>query len=163
MLQPDEAGVFRSGVMRVLPDWIDINGHLNLAYYHVLFDRCGDVAAEGMGCGAGYLRARAHTIYTAEAHVRYLREVHEAAPVVASLRVLDHDEKRIHVWYELHHATEGWLAATSENLWLHIDMSGPRVVAFPADLKARIAAVQAAGAGLGWPAQAGRKIGILRG
>ena len=155
-------GVVRCGPMPVLPQWIDINGHLNLAYYHVLFDRCGDVAADLMGCGADYVREAAHTIYTAEAHVCYLRELHEGTEVVASLRVLDHDAKRIHVWYELHHATEGWLAATSENLWLHIDMAGPKVVPFPADLRSKIAAMQAAGAGLGWPARAGRKIGLAR-
>ena len=32
---------FVSSVMRVEPAWIDYNGHLNMAYYNVLLDRCG--------------------------------------------------------------------------------------------------------------------------
>jgi hypothetical protein len=45
---------FVSSVMRVEPAWIDYNGHLNMAYYNVLFDRAGDEAFDLLGCGAGY-------------------------------------------------------------------------------------------------------------
>ncbi len=41
--------------MRVEPQWIDYNGHLNMAYYNVLFDRCVDEAYELLGIGQHYL------------------------------------------------------------------------------------------------------------
>ena len=30
---------FMSSVMEIIPEWIDYNGHLNMAYYNVLFDQ----------------------------------------------------------------------------------------------------------------------------
>jgi acyl-CoA thioester hydrolase len=59
------------------PAWIDYNGHLNMAYYNVLFDRSSDHAFELLGCGPAYRAARDMSVYVAEIHVRYLRELHE--------------------------------------------------------------------------------------
>ncbi|MEQ9247951.1 MAG: thioesterase, partial [Nitratireductor sp.] len=75
---------------------------------------------------------------------------------------LDHDEKRLHSYQELRHAEEGWLAATCETLTLHIDMSGPKVTPFPADVLERIAAMRALHEDLPEPVRAGRSIAIRR-
>ena len=64
---------FVSSPMRVEPQWIDYNGHLNMAYYNVLFDRAVDEAYELIGIGLDYLKAHNHSTFTAEAHVRFLR------------------------------------------------------------------------------------------
>ncbi|GIL01028.1 MAG: thioesterase [Alphaproteobacteria bacterium] len=152
---------FVSSVMAVEPQWIDYNGHMNMAYYHVLFDRCADEAFALLGIGADYARQRRLTTYSAEAHVCYVRELHLGDGVSCSLQLLDHDDKRIRFYQELVHV-DGWLAATCEVLSLHIDMSGPRVVPWPADILAGIAAMRAAHAGLTWPERAGRAIAIRR-
>ena len=44
---------FVSSAMRVEPGWIDYNGHLNMAYYNVLFDRAVDEVYELLGLGLG--------------------------------------------------------------------------------------------------------------
>ena len=82
--------------MRVEPQWIDYNGHLNMAYYNVLFDRAVDEAYETIGIGLNYLKTTKHSTFTAEAHVRYLREIHEGDPVRVTFHLLDYDAKRIH-------------------------------------------------------------------
>ena len=51
-LEPVFFAPFVSSVMRVEPGWIDYNGHLNMAYYNVLFDRAVDEAFELLGCGS---------------------------------------------------------------------------------------------------------------
>jgi acyl-CoA thioester hydrolase len=147
--------------MRVREEWTDYNGHLNMAYYQVLFDRGCDEVFDHLGIGAAYAHSRRLTIYTAETHVCYLRELHAGATVRCSFRLLDYDEKRLHAFQEMHHA-DGWLAATCELLSLHVDMSGPTVVAFPADIMPGIQALAAAHAGLAWPERAGRVIAIKR-
>ena len=63
------AAPFVSSVMEVEKDWIDYNGHLNMAYYNVLFDRCSDEAFAAMGLGPDYAKERRLTSYTAEAHI----------------------------------------------------------------------------------------------
>lgn len=150
-----------SRVHEVEKDWIDYNGHMNMAYYNVLFDRCGDEAFEALGMGPAYVKERGLTIYTAEIHVCYVRELHLGDRTRCSYHLLDHDEKRLHSYSELSHV-DGWLAATTEVLTLHIDMSGPRVAPFPADVLERIEAMAAAHAGLPRPERAGRAIGIRR-
>ncbi|TIQ11783.1 MAG: thioesterase, partial [Mesorhizobium sp.] len=67
---------FVSPPMAIEKDWIDYNGHLNMAFYNVLFDRCSDEAFEMMGMGLDYVKQRRLTIYTAEVHVCYIRELH---------------------------------------------------------------------------------------
>ena len=155
------AAPFVSRVMEIEKDWIDYNGHLNMAYYNVLFDRCCDDAFEVMGLGPDYASDRRLTIYTAEVHVCYVQELHLGRQGHRHLPPLDHDDKRLRAYQEIRHA-DGWLAATSESLSLHIDMSGPKVAPFPADVMAKVDAMRAAHAALAMPERAGRSIGIRR-
>ena len=155
------AAPFVSSVMEVEKDWIDYNGHLNMAYYNVLFDRCSDEAFAQMGLGPEYAKERRLTSYTAEAHICYVQELHLGDKVRVGFQLLDHDEKRIHFFQELHHV-DGWLAATSEALTLHVDMEGPRVVPFPSDVMEKVQAMRAAHKDLPRPDRAGRSVGIRR-
>ena len=152
---------FVSKHMDIEKDWIDYNGHLNMAYYNVLFDRCSDEAFEAMGMGLDYVKQRRLTIYTAEVHVCYVQELHLDHKVQVSFQLIDHDEKRLRAYQEIRHV-DGWLAATSETLSLHVDMSGPKVAPFPADVLAKIEAMRAAHSVLPMPERAGRSIGIKR-
>jgi acyl-CoA thioester hydrolase len=158
-MQP--ATPFRSRTRKVEPEWIDYNGHMNMAYYNVLFDRCADDAFEALGMGPDYVSTRKLSAYTAEIHVCYLREIHEGDRTVCSFQIFDHDEKRLHVYKELRHEN-GWLSATSETLYLHIDMSGPNVAPFPDDIMANVEKMAREHAPLGRPERAGRSIGIRR-
>jgi len=149
---------FVSSVMRVEPEWIDYNGHLNMAYYNVLFDRAVDETYELIGVGADYVVNRQQSIFTAEVHVRYLRELHAGDPVRVTFQLIDYDAKRIHYFEQLFHATEGWVSATSENLSLHVDMASRKTAAFPHEITARLAEMKASHALLPVPEAAGRRI-----
>ncbi len=153
---------FRTARRAIAPEWIDYNGHLNMAYYLVLFDQALDQLWEAVGLGPDYRKARGCTTYTAEAHIRYLREVKPSDEVIVTLQLVDHDEKRLHLWEEMRHAEEGWCAATCETLLLHVDQSGPKVAPMPEDLRARIDALAAAHAALPRPEALGRPMGIHR-
>lgn len=150
---------FRSPPLVVRPDWIDYNGHLNMAYYSVLMDLTADEAYPQLGFGPQYLAQTGCTTYVAEFHICYVRELHAGDQVIGTLQMLDHDAKRFHVYQELWH-TDGWLAATGEALTLHVDQSGPRVAPMPATILDKIAAMQTAHSALPWPERAGRKIGV---
>jgi acyl-CoA thioester hydrolase len=158
--EPAFAAPFASAVMRVEPAWIDYNGHLNMAYYNVLFDRAVDEVYELIGCGLAYLEATKHSTFTAEAHVRYLRELRAGDPVRVTFQLLDFDAKRMHYFEQLLHADEGWLSATSENMVLHVDMAAKKVAPFPDFITARLARMKAAHAHLPVPEGAGRRIAM---
>ena len=86
-----------------------------MAYYNVLFDRAVDEVFELLGCGADYVK-KGFSTFTAEVHVRYLRELKEGDPVRVTFQLLDYDAKRMHYFEQLFHAEEGWVSATSENM-----------------------------------------------
>ena len=152
--------VFKSSIMEIEPQWIDYNGHLNMAYYHVMFDRAVDELWVQIGIGPGYLKERNNSSFAAECHVRYIREIHLGDPVQISVLVVAADEKRIHTFQEMRHATEGWLSATSENMSLHMDMTARKVAPFPPDINANVRALAEAHAGLERPEGIGRKIAM---
>jgi len=150
-----------SSEMEVVPEWLDYNGHMNMAFYNVLFDRAADQFYEIIGLGADYAKTRNFTTYTAEFHIRYLRELHLGHRVTVHSWLLDHDAKRFHTWQEIHHE-DGWIAATGETLGLHIDMSGPRVAPFPEDIAAGMDEFARTHGMPEMPEGAGRSIGIPR-
>ena len=162
-LEPAFFAPFVSSVMHVEPAWIDYNGHLNMAYYNVLFDRAVDEAYELLGCGLDYLKQTQHSTFTAEVHVRYLRELHEGDPVRVTFQLLDYDAKRVHYFEELRHAEDGWLSATSENMSLHVDMTRKKTVPFPDYIMAQFARMKAAHARLPTPEGIGRRIAMPAG
>ncbi|MEJ2623914.1 MAG: thioesterase family protein [Pseudolabrys sp.] len=151
---------FVSSQMTVEPQWIDYNGHLNMAYYNVLFDRAVDQAFDLIGIGHDYLKAHQHSTFTAEVHVRYLREIHEGTPVRVTYQLLGFDAKRIHCFLQLFHATEGWVSATSESMTLHVDMTAKKVAPFPETIMNSLARMKAAHSRLPVPEAAGRRIGM---
>jgi acyl-CoA thioester hydrolase len=157
---PDQPTPFLSSVMRVEPQWIDYNGHLNMAYYNVLFDRAIDELWLELGIGPAYMKERHGSTFTAECHVRYLREIHLDDPVRIAILLVAADEKRLHTFEELRHATEGWLSATSENITIHVDISARKTAPFPPDISARIEAVADAHRGIVRPEGIGRRIAM---
>ena len=159
-LESQFAAPFMSSVMTVEPAWIDYNGHLNMAYYNVLFDRCVDEAYELLGIGLNYLNTQKHSTFTAEAHVRYLREVHQGDPVRVTFHLLDYDTKRIHYFQQLFHAADGWVSATSENMTLHVDMGAKKVAPFPESVMRTLSRMKTAHARLPRPEAAGRSIAM---
>jgi len=161
-VQPDPAfaAPFVSSVMRVEPGWIDYNGHLNMAYYNVLFDRAVDEVYELLGLGLSYVKTTKCSTFTAEVHVRYVRELLVDAPVRVTFQLLGFDAKRMHYFEQLPHADEGWLSATSENMALNVDTRIKKVAAFPAGVMERLTGMKTAHDTLGMPDGAGRRIGM---
>jgi acyl-CoA thioester hydrolase len=151
---------FLSSVMQIEPQWIDYNGHLNMAYYNVVFDRAIDELWLVLGIGPTYKKTRNGSTFTAECHVRYLREIHLGLPLQVSVYLIAADDKRLHTFEELRHANEGWLSATSENMTQHIDMGQRKTAPFPPDIRATIDAVARAHAMVPRPEGIGRAIAM---
>ena len=142
------------------PDWTDRNGHLNVAYYVLAFDRATDVLYEALGIGWNYLDRTGRSIFTLAMNVDYLGEVFAGDSVRIVSRLMDCDYKRLHYFHEMHHATKACLAATNEVLSIHVDMATRHSAPFPPDVQARLAEMKTAHAALPLSPQAGRKLGI---
>ena len=151
----------RSSLLTVKPEWIDYNGHLNMAYYNVLFDNAADELFADFGFGDDYIKRTGYSTFSAEFHVCYLREIHEGNQVYITSQLLDFDEKRFHFFQELYHE-DGWLSATGEGLGLHVELAGPKVVPMPPETYDKMVTIYENHRQLPRPARAGRSIGIQR-
>ncbi len=156
------AAPFEGRTHKVEDQWIDYNGHFNMAYYNVLFDRGGDEAFDAVGLGPNYVKERNASFFTLEAHVTYVRELHAGDEVRITTQFLDHDAKRVHYVQQMFHAKEGWLSCVTENIVMHVDMAAKKSAPFPADVLEKIAAMCEAHKSLPIPMQVGHKIGIPR-
>ena len=145
----------------VLEEWIDYNGHMNMAFYNVAFDRGVDHVYDLLNIGPAYVE-RGGSVFTMEVHLHYLQELELGAPIDIRFQLLDADEKRLHFFQEMYHGEEGFLAATSEQLALHVDMNERRSGPFPAGAWAMISKLKEAHAGLPRPEQVGSVMGIRR-
>src|SRR5580700_8243441 len=88
----------------VRPEWIDSNGHMNLAYYVVVFDLATDKLYAAMGIGDAYREATGNSCFTAETHTVYEREVHLGERLLVHTWLLGVDSKRLHYFHELFHS-----------------------------------------------------------
>ena len=153
---------FETDRLVVRPEWIDYNGHMNVAYYVLAFDRATDTLYDRLGIGWSYLERERRSLFTLAMNLDYLGEVFAGERVRIVSRLVDHDHKRIHYFHEMLHEAKGFVAATNELLAMHVDMATRRSAPFPAHVQALLAAMKAAHATLPLPPQLGRKLGIRR-
>jgi acyl-CoA thioester hydrolase len=158
----ESASLFRPPPQTVEDQWLDFNGHMNMAFYNVAFDRNLDAFFQHLGIGEAYGRDRRLSFFTAEVHVVYRRELPPRAPIDSRIRLAGLDAKRVVMFGELYHAGEGYLSATSEQLLLHVHLDERKVVPIPDDVLARLTAEYARTAVLGPPAALGRAVMRLR-
>ncbi len=144
----------------VLPEWIDYNGHMNLAYYTVLFDGATDRLFDELDLGLDYRTKRRLGTFVAETHNLYERELLVGARVRVATQILGLDSKRLYLGHEMFALDGGHRCATQELMFLHVDLVARRVSPFPPDLYERIAAAVAAHAVLPRPSWIGRRIAM---
>ncbi len=148
---------------RVRPEWIDFNGHMNVAYYVVVFDNAVDVLFEALGLGRDWRAAAGRSHFAVEAHIRYLGEVKLGALVTVESRMLGADAKRLHHFHIMRNAETGAIAATFEALSLTVDMATRKAGSMaPEDMQRALDAV-AAHAKLPLPDGVGRAVAMKRG
>ncbi len=142
----------------VRPEWIDYNGHMNVAYYVLAFDHACDAFLDYVGMDEAYRASTGGSTFAVECHVTYQREVGEGDALRFSIQLLGYDEKRIHFFVRMFHADDGFLAATTEWLSLHVDLPARRAAAMPTEIASRLAEIYAVHRDLPPPPEAGRVI-----
>ena len=118
----------------VKPEWIDYNGHMNEAYYILVFGFTTDAFLDWIGMGGAYRQRTRTSLYTFEGHIAYLQEVPLGTNLNMATTLAAADAKRVHLFHEMFRESDGATLATYELLALHVDQAGPRVTAMPAPL-----------------------------
>lgn len=146
----------------VRPEWVDWNGHMNVAYYVTAFDQASGAFMRNMGLGRNYVDNKLGMTFVLEMHITYDRELREGAPMRFKTQLLDRDAKRVHLFHEMYHADQDYLAATNETIVMNIDYTTRKSGPFPAQAAERLAEVWAEHQKLPRPAKSGRLMGLRR-
>ena len=116
---------------KIIKDWTDYNGHMNVAYYVLIFDQFGsEVLLTNFNMGEHSAKTTKRSTMVVESHVTYDQEVKENDEVDINLIYCDHDKKRIQYKLEMIHSKKKYLAATLEALSLYVDLDERKVVEF---------------------------------
>ena len=115
---------------KVLPEWTDYNGHMNLAFYIHLFDSSWEVLLEKFNIGENSAKNEKRTTFAVESHTTYDMEVKVDDEVDMNLLFLDFDKKRLVYKLEMIHKKDKYLASTTEVCSLYVDLSSRRVTEF---------------------------------
>lgn len=144
----------------VISDWLDINDHMNVAYYVLVFDEALDAAWEGIGLGDDYVREHNCSGFVLESHLCYLKEVRLGDKLRLTYQMLDVDDKRMHYIMQMFNEADGYLAATSEQVSIHINLDKRRACPYPKNIYDNLCALLKSHKHLPIPAQVGKSIQI---
>ena len=118
---------------KIIKEWTDYNGHLNVAFYVHVFDIAADVMLDHFNMGGLSAKKNKKTTFVAEMHTIYNQEVRLGEEVETYITYVDHDKKRIHYRLSMFHKEKKYLTATNEVLSLYVDLSKRKVVEFDND------------------------------
>lgn len=144
----------------VRPEWVDYNGHMNVAYYVLVFDQATDRLLESIGLDGEGRERHGGSVFVVEAHISYGREVLEGEPLGVSTQVLAIDAKRLHFFHRMYHRETGDEVATSEWLGLYVDTTARRAAPMPEPVFEAAREIARAHETLPWPKAAGRVIRV---
>jgi len=147
------AGIVEAG-------WIDCNGHMNVAYYVLAFDRAVDDFWSRLGITSEYIETTRGSTFAVENHITWQRELNLDEPYQVTTQIIAYDEKRIHQFQRMYHQEKKYLAATAEWMNLHVDLESRRVTKWPASVLDKLRHYSALQKGLAAPVEAGRQMRI---
>lgn len=147
----------------VRPEWVDYNGHMNVAYYVLVFDHATDAVLDYLDLGTDYRAASGCSVFVAEAHVTYDREVNAGERLRINSRIIGVEGKKFILFHEMYRDNDTEPVATNEVLCLHVDMARRRSAPLPSAASEHLKRVAAGHSRLPKPARAGRAIALNAG
>ncbi len=160
MTIPDTAAPLSLHHEIVRPEWVDYNGHMNVAYYVLVFDHATDAVLDHVALGAEYRSASGCSVFVAEAHVTYDQEVNAGDRLQINSRIIGIEGKKFVLFHEMYRDGESEPVATNEVLCVHVDLAHRRSAPLPATAAAPLQRIAADHARLPRPTRVGRAIAL---
>ena len=148
--------------MKVEPSWIDYNGHMNVAYYLLAFDKVIDEFNNNLGLGIEYKNDTNKSTYALESHIIWIKEMMLGERMNFTIQLLDHDQKRIHLFLTMLHNEKSIKVATYEVLSMHIDLTTKKSCIFPEKIQKKIETIMNSHSNIPKPRLSGSTVGIRR-
>jgi len=145
----------------IIEDWIDYNGHLNEAYYLVIFSKATDAIQDYLGMTFDSIKSTGYTLFTVETHLRYLQEIGLGKDVYVTTQIVESDSKRVRLFHSMYNAQDE-LLATAEKLFLSYNLQQEGVVNFNDEFASNLASLVEQQSQLPMPEAAGAGIALKK-
>lgn len=145
--------------IKVAPEWVDENGHMNVAFYLKCFDDSFYEVYRAWGMNFAEVHGRGYSTFAAQTNLSYLGELFLGDAFSVETQLIEFDCKRIR-WFMTMRKADGSVAATCEWLLLFVDIRSRKVTTMPDDLFAALGRIKEAHGALPMPAQLGRGISL---
>tara|TARA_Y100000590_G_C15287870_1_gene851323 strand:- start:245 stop:733 length:489 start_codon:yes stop_codon:yes gene_type:complete len=148
--------------LKVIPEWIDYNNHMNVAYYVLAFDKAIDEVYGILGLGPDYRQSYNKSTFALESHVTYAKEVILDDKIKFTAQLIDSNKKCLHFFLCMINENKNYIAATYENISIHVDLQTKKSTYFPESLQKKIDRLMDSHMLLPKPKQAGNIIAIRK-
>ena len=123
---------YRTKNQTVLSEWIDYNGHMNVAYYTLAFDKALDFFFEDvLNIGPSFVEKNKEGPFALKASYHYFNELLEGENFFVDISIFDFDPKRVHVFGEMRKSKSSELSAIFETVLMNMDLSARKVKPYP--------------------------------
>ena len=123
---------YKTRNQKVLSEWIDYNGHMNVAYYTLAFDKALDFFFEDvLGIGPTFVEKNKEGPFALKASYNYFSELLEEESFFVDISILDFDSKRVHVFGEMRKDKSLELSAVFETVLMNMDLSARTAKQYP--------------------------------
>jgi len=133
------------------PEWLDLNGHVNVRHYLALYDAASWPMLAAMGLDERTFLEHRQGIFDLEHHLWYLDELHVGDTVTVHWRFVARTVKRFHGVMFIVNRTRQRLASVFEYVSTGADLDARRTAPLPAAFAAEIDRHLARDAQLDWP------------
>ena len=113
---------FVTNLKKVLPEWIDYNGHMNVAYYTLAFDDALDDFLDKIGIGEDYVTEFQNGPYALQANYHYLDELLVDEEFRVRIYLVDTTEKCFHSAMEIFNENTGLVSAVCEQITMNVNL-----------------------------------------
>ena len=148
---------------KVLKEWLDYNGHMNVAYYTLAFDKSLDIFLEDLlGIGESHAYKNNQGPFVVQAHYHYLNEMRLNEKFHVRLFVVDCDKNKMHLCMEIYSLFQEKVIAVVEQVLLNVNLKLRKSEPYPPWAFKRLIKLKNTHKNASLPSAFGKSIGLKK-
>ena len=148
---------------QVLEEWLDYNGHMNVAFYTLAFDKSLDIFLEDiLGIGETHAYENNQGPFVVQAHYHYLNEMKLNEKFNVRLFVVDCDKNKMHLCLEIYSLLQEKVISVVEQVLINVNLKLRKSETYPLWAFERLLKIRNIHRNASLPSAFGKSIGLKK-